>query len=1162
MLELLKSRALLIALGLVLLAVLIWFVGPFFAFADYKPLESVTARLIVIVILAVAYAAYAQLKQASSARASKQLAEEVTKQDDQGAAAGGSGGDAGQLRKRFEEAIEALRKSRKRGGASLYELPWYIIIGPPGAGKTTVLVNSGLNFPLAQKFGKEALRGVGGTRNCDWWFTDQAILLDTAGRYTTQDSNARADAAGWTAFLQLLRKFRGRQPINGVMVAMSATDLLALSERDREQHVTAIRERLDELGRNLRIEAPVYFLVTKCDLIAGFSEFFDELGQEARAQVWGVTFPIEATEAGTAAESFASEFDKLIERLQRRLIARMESERDPRRRVGILGFPQQMATLRPLLNDLLKRVFASSEFDTQVLLRGVYFTSGTQEGTPVDRILGALARTFGFTSGVAAPPAGRGKAYFIERLLKDVIFHESGLAGINRRVQFQKIMAQSAAYIACLVVLALGVLWLLVSYNSNAGYIDEVASAARGLEAARVNAAGVSLPLDAMLPELDLLQQVTATAEKYQGAVPWRMRLGLYRGAALGEAARDAYSRELNGILLPVLRTRFEQALQLDVAVPDRLYEYLKGYLMLGDSRHRDTDHLRFLTQSEWRRMYPSDPVTAQRLTEHFEQLLRTQQLKSMPLNGQAIDQARFALRSASLPVLMYSRLKVNYLDDTKRAIRLDVASGSGAELALTRRSGKPLSEPVPALYTRAVFNEFNRTGKYELLQQFAADGWVFGDNAFDLRHSGTIVYDVLSVYEADYIRAWDDVVKDVSLKSAADPRQFADILGIISSPASPLKGFLNVVAANTDLLKPDTSLAGKAGEAADKLLDAKLGALKKIIGGPPEGAAAPGAKVTAHFEAIRRLVEGPPGQAPIDQMLATLDQQHRRLQTTGSGVGQQSALDPTVQAAVVDAKRSLDLIAKQLPGSLGGMVTEVATRSESIVNTQARDELSRRYAEQVVRECRELVEGRYPLNPGSPTDVALGDFGRIFGPGGVFDAFYKENLGPLVDTSRQPWRWREGAAAGPASMLAQFQRVQRIRDLYFGPGARTPEARFSLIPDSLDASITRFALDVDGQAFEYRHGPTQSRTMSWPGTAGQASFLFEDRSGPMPGIAKQGPWAWFRLLDQTQVERDSDNRYRVTFSSGGKAMRVILEAASIRNPFGRNELNGFHCGL
>jgi type VI secretion system protein ImpL len=1156
---LLKNRAFLVALGLLLLALIVWFAGPYFAFADYKPLDSVVARLIAIIVIAVGYAVYVQVRYLRSARASQKLATEVSKQEDSAAAGGAASGDSAQLRKRFDEAVEALRKS-KRGAVSLYELPWYIIIGPPGAGKTTVLVNSGLNFPLAQKFGKEALRGVGGTRNCDWWFTDEAILLDTAGRYTTQDSNARADAAGWGTFLELLRKFRGRQPINGVIVAISASDLMVLDEREREHHVAAIRERLDEIGRNLRIKVPVYVLVTKCDLIAGFGEFFEDLGQEARTQVWGSTFPIEISESGTAAESFDAEFDQLIERLQQRVFSRMENERDPRRRVSVLGFPQQMATLKPLLGDLLKGAFTASGFDSRILLRGVYFTSGTQEGTPIDRMLGAIGRTFGFTSAVAPPPAGRGKAYFIERLLRSVIFQECGLAGVNRRVQLQKIAVQSAAYIACIVVLLLGLLWLIISYNANASYVDEVAQAAKDLPAA-ASAAGATL--DAALPELDMLQSITAVAEKYKDHVPWHMRMGLYRGGELGEAARDAYSRELNATIVPALRSRFEQDLQANVGAPDRLYEYLKGYLMLGDARHRDSDYLRFVSQNEWAQAYPRDPAAVQRLAAHFEQLLPDDRLKSVPLNEQAVQQARTALHNATLPVLMYDRLKVNYIDDSKRAIHLDTAAGAGADRALIRRSGKPLSQPVPALYTRAVFNEINTTGKYQLTREFLADNWVFGDNAFDLSRSGAVIYDVLSLYEADYIRVWDEVVKDVGIKRPADTREFADVLDIISSPASPLKGYLTVVAANTDLLKPDTSAAGQAGGAMDKALDARLGGLKKILGAPPEGAAPPGTKVSAYFEPIRKLVEGPPGQAPIDQMLASLQQQSQRLQKTGSGVGQQSALDPSVQAAVGDAKRSLDLMAKQMPAPLGNIVAEVAQRSESIVSTEARGELARRYAQQVVSECHERVEGLFPLSPTSPTDAKLDDFTRVFGPGGVFDTFYRENLAPLVDTTGAQWRWRDGATAGPAAMLQQFQRVQRIRDIYFAPGARGPEARFSLMADSLDGSVARFTLNVDGQPFEYRYESPRPRAMTWPGSSGDASFAFEDRTGrPIPGASFQGPWAWFRLLAQSRVERDSDTRFKVTFSAGGKSMRVIMDAASVRNPFARNELAGFRCAM
>ncbi|HEV7135639.1 MAG TPA: type VI secretion system membrane subunit TssM, partial [Steroidobacteraceae bacterium] len=949
---LLKSRTFIVILGLLLLAAILWFAGPYFAFAGYQPLASVVGRLVAILVLAVGYAAYVQLRQLKSAHSSRQLAEKVAGQEEAGGArSGGTSADAAQLRQRFEEAIEALKKSRKKGTASLYDLPWYVIIGPPGAGKTTVLVNSGLHFPLAQKFGKEAVRGVGGTRNCDWWFTDEAILLDTAGRYTTQDSNAKADASGWTSFLQLLRKFRGRQPINGVIVAVSATDLLTLGEREREQHVSAIRERLDELGRELRIRIPVYFLVTKCDLIAGFAEFFDDLGQEERAQVWGTTFPIEATESGSAAAAFASEFAALTERLQQRVLSRMDAERDPRRRASVLAFPQQMSLMKPLLDDLLKRVFTASGFDRPVLLRGVYFTSGTQEGSPIDRMLGAIARSFGVTSAVAPPAAGRGKAYFIERLLRAVIFPESGLAGVNRAVQARMIVARSGAYIACVVLLALLLSWLCVSYETNAAYIDRVAAAAQSLKSAAP--AGGST-VDAVLPELDALRDLTAGAEQYRGQVPWHMRAGLYRGAAIGKEAREAYTRDLNATLVPVLRGRFEGALQANVAAPDRLYEYLKGYLMLGSAEHRDTDHLRYLAQIQWGQMYPQDPATAQHIEEHFDPLLTDGRLSSVALDSQVVERARIALRSASIPVLIYDRLKLTYRNDTQQALRLDIAAGTGASV-LVRRSGTPLSAPVPALYTRAVFDKVNSRGRYQLVQEFLQDSWVFGGSLPDLRASGTLVYDVMNLYETDYLQYWDGIVKDVGIRSSRDTQDFIDTLGVISSPASPLKGFLQAVASNTDLLAPDTSAGAQAAGAAAKLADAKLSALKSIIGQGPQGAPPPGTRVTQYFASIRQLVAGPPGQAPIDQMLGALAQQYQRLLATGSGVGQQSALDPQVQAATRNARQSLALLAKQLPGPLANLVTEVSVRTASIVGSEAQGELGQLYASQVVRDCTDL---------------------------------------------------------------------------------------------------------------------------------------------------------------------------------------------------------------
>ncbi|KAL9099300.1 MAG: hypothetical protein Q9163_005187, partial [Psora crenata] len=242
--------------------------------------------------------------------------------------------EVARLRERMKQALARLQ--RKGRGRRLYEQPWFVMIGPPGSGKTTALLNSGLHLPLAQDDEQPSLRGVGGTRLCDWWFADEAVLIDTAGRYTTQDSDAALDRAGWLGFLDLLRRTRPRQPINGVVVVLSLIDLATAEPAERAAHARSVRLRINEITERLRLRVPVYVVLSKADQLRGFDAYFDDLDPAARAQVWGMTFPRDG-----GVEAFGPEFRLLLGRLDERRIERLQAERAGERRAAIDGFPLQ-----------------------------------------------------------------------------------------------------------------------------------------------------------------------------------------------------------------------------------------------------------------------------------------------------------------------------------------------------------------------------------------------------------------------------------------------------------------------------------------------------------------------------------------------------------------------------------------------------------------------------------------------------------------------------------------------------------------------------------------------------------------------------------------------------------------------------------------------------
>ncbi|MEP4552804.1 type VI secretion system membrane subunit TssM, partial [Tateyamaria sp.] len=372
-----------------------------------------------------------------------------------------------------EQMRAALSRLKKIGGAAaLYDLPWYVLIGPPGAGKTTALVHSGLDFPGDHA---ASISGFGGTKNCDFWFAQEAVMIDTAGRYTTQDSDETADRNSWTAFLGQLKTARPDQPINGVILAFSCADMMTETGDGLIAHAQTVRARLAELNAAFNTHVPVYVIFTKADMIAGFREYFGSFDEDRRKGVWGATFQTRNRRTETH-RAVAKEFETLVGRLSDEVTDRLMEETDSATRIAVYGFPEQIALLERNVTSFLSAIFENPQ-KIHAILRGFYFTSGTQEGTPIDQVLGAMNARAG--GGQAGFLSGKGRSYFLHDLLKKVIFAERDWVGYDRgrvmRRAFVRASGKAAIALACVALMAV----LGISFWKNATLVREVAGQAQ-----------------------------------------------------------------------------------------------------------------------------------------------------------------------------------------------------------------------------------------------------------------------------------------------------------------------------------------------------------------------------------------------------------------------------------------------------------------------------------------------------------------------------------------------------------------------------------------------------------------------------------------------------------------------------------------------------------
>ena len=439
------------------------------------------------------------------------------------------------IHSRMREAVKTIKTSRlgqATGSAALYELPWYIVIGNPAAGKSTAVVKSGLKFPFADKAGS-VIQGIGGTRNCDWFFTTEGILLDTAGRYSVHEE----DRSEWLGFLGLLKKQRPKAPINGILIAASLAELSQARPEVAIQLAKNLRQRVQELTETLEVFAPVYLVFTKADLVSGFTEFFEDGDRAERERVWGATLPYDPLAKVDTVAQFDRHFDELFDGLREMLVARLSLHRGESLPPGVLTFPLEFAALKPALRAFVATLFEDNPYQFAPIFRGFYFTSALQEGTATSRASEHVARQFALTDkpehAVAMVSADNG--FFLKELFSRVIFADRNL--VKQYSSRGKLRARSFTFGAAVVALALalgGWTWAYLGNRQLTVNVQADLDKAIGLQKERSD-------LASRMEALEVLQDRIEQLETYRTTRPMSISLGLYQGEAIETKLRQEY---------------------------------------------------------------------------------------------------------------------------------------------------------------------------------------------------------------------------------------------------------------------------------------------------------------------------------------------------------------------------------------------------------------------------------------------------------------------------------------------------------------------------------------------------------------------------------------------------------------------------------------------
>ncbi|MBB1407833.1 type VI secretion system membrane subunit TssM [Pseudoalteromonas sp. SG44-17] len=1191
LLGLVSSRATGQLIGLIAVLSIVWFAGRMVG------LDTTDKKLIAMGAVTAVFILFIFTRWLWTKRSGDKLASELANHN------AGSSAELDEIKEKMQEALGSLKASHLgagyRGNTALYALPWYMIIGPSATGKSTLFANSGLHFPYSNS-SELHIQGFGGTRNCDWWFSDQAILIDTAGRYTTEQSENKE----WLSFLNLLKKYRPKLPINGVMVAISVADVLTSDSEEIRQHVKLVRERIEELITQLGVIFPVYITFTKTDLISGFEPFFNDLSEKEREQVWGAyLLDISEDQKTDPAEMFELRMDELYERLCQQRLSKVARERNEHRKQLILDFPNQFKSASTKLTEFVNLLFKANPYQEVPWFAGVYFTSGTQEGTPIERITNGVRDQFGAVV-VEQKQETITQSYFINRVFNDVVFKLQDLTRGNRKKRLVGRWLKGLTVTTGLASIAAITALLITSYTSNQLLLNQGEARVKAVVEVNVNKAKADQKLAATLALFEHYQELVS----YEESLPWYFIFGIYEGDETTQSVANVLFNQLNQLItLPAEKQVLAQLKQYEsrwnsdepesrVGIRQPYYEALKLHLMLSTHPEHKNDEFAKQQLLSFISNHFNIDLTAQQDTPIYSQLtalldvylanLGTDlehpgKINFWQANETAIYTARESLNTQPEAEPLYKQVITSFAE-RKKALQLNQF------MSANNRDVLKSSYAIPYVYTNAGWQEYVYPEIKRISRLVFSGDWVMGtsndegQNAVDEAQAESLAKAMRAYYFKDYGNTWFEFLNSIQVPAFRDLNDASIDFARLSSNDGPLIDLMmlvnnnimvadepSAVTANND--KIATLVAGAADVAQKKAAKGKLA--KQAINSPDfsQMSTVRAPELESRFADLRRFTQNDDNKRSSDYMgqyISSLSSIHSDIKAMAasneddgqamifvqdllSGNNQTNALQSS-WIIIESQTRALDPQTKETLDTLfkAPLQAGIAT-----IMAKARSQLNEEWENQVYTMYSNSIAGKYPFNLNGP-DAAIADVSEFLNTeSGILWNFTNTQLKPFMKVRRGVWEEKQWNGVGigfSKELLDGLTKANKVTRSLFTSGADSAGFNFQMMPVP-QRGIRETYLGFSEQGYRYRNEPEEWRNFSWPGRgAAEKAILYGlDNKGNRISIEQDGPWALLKVLNNANVKWIKGTEFLATWELTDKSEQQLTVQFSLKS--GRN---------